>query len=677
MHAAGARLRGVLPGGRRSPCIGHFARRHPPFVSLNAGSMILHYTYLIAPLALVVATPVWAEMAVGPDTITITASRSGDAVRVDQLGASVTVLEAETLRHRQTRAVSDILRDVPGVSVSRAGVLGGLTQVRMRGSEANHVLVLIDGIEASDAYQGEYDFNILMADPEARIEVLRGQQSSLYGSDAIGGVIHYISSTGAEAPGISLRAEGGSFGTYSGAARAAGVAGTLDYALSATYYHTDGTPTAHDGIRDIGSESVGTSGKLIWTPSDNVRLTGVARYSLINADLNNSELDPGSPDFGRIVDTPRVRTRNRSFHGLARVDFTALDGRWTSAISGQLSDSRRRAYDHDMLDYGSNGRRYKGSVDSSIRFGTDIVAHRLTAAMDLEREEYRNLTPFAFQGKRHATNTGLVGQYEVVVQDRLALGGSVRHDWNNRFDDSTTWRVQGSYAFPTGTRIRAAYGTGVKNPGYFDLFGYMDGRYIGNPDLRPEESRGYEIGVEQTFAEDDATIGATWFDNRLTDEIFVTYPAPDFVATPANRTTRSRQQGVEIFASARPHRQLLLEASYTYTKSEENGVAEVRRPRHMGSFNATVLSEDERFSATFTARYNGRQFDDAYIDPSYVPVRVSLEEFVLLNLGAEYRINGHFTLFGRLENLLNERYEEIFSFQASGRGGFGGVRLRF
>jgi vitamin B12 transporter len=613
------------------------------------------------------------------DAIVVTASRSGDPIRVDQLGASVTVLDDAALEQRQTRIVSDVLRDVPGVAVSRIGAIGGQTQIRVRGAEANHVLVLIDGIKASDPYYGEYDFGTLIADEGARVEVLRGQQSALYGSDAIGGVIQYITLTGAEAPGITARIEGGSFGTGSGAARVAGVAGTLDYALSGSYYHTDGSPTARGGTRDLGSDSVGASGKLIWSPTDTFKLTAVGRYSLTDADTNNSETDPASPLFGYTIDSPGTKIHNEAFYGLVRAELTALDGRWTNALSGQFADTTRRGYTAFGLDYGDRGQRYKGSFESTFRFGTDTLQHRLTGAVDVEREQFQNTTPspFAFDGKRHTDNVGLVAQYDLLVHDALSLGASIRRDENNRFADVTTWRAQGSYRLPTGTRIKAAYGTGVKNPGYFELYGYSDGTYIGNPNLKPEKSKGWEAGLEQGFAGNKATIGATWFDSKLTDEIYTSYPAPDFVATPDNRTTDSKQRGLEAYLSMRPIPQLQIDAAYTWLHAREDGLVEVRRPSNIGSVNVTVFSPDERFSGTFTARYNGRQDDVAYTDPSYIPVTVALRDYVLINLNASYKLTDHVSIFGRVENLLNERYEEVFSFVAQGRGAYGGVRVHF
>lgn len=640
-------------------------------------------TRFVSLLALSVATPAFAASnpsqpatnAQG-ETIVVTASRSSEGIVADRLGASVTVLDAQAIEKRQTRVVSDVLRDVPGVAVSRA--IGGLTQVRLRGAEANQTLVLIDGIEASDSFNGEFDFAGLIADESVRIEVLRGQQSSLYGSDAIGGVIHYLTLTGREAPGLTARAEGGSFGSFDSAARFAGASDSFDYVVAGNYYRTDGAPAARGGSVDVGSETAGANTKLTWSPSDAFKLTAVARYSWNDYDVGDTEQDFSSPLFGYIVDSPGSRATKSSFYALLRAELTALDGRWTNALTGQYADVTRKAYTLGTRSSGSNGRRYKGSYESSLRFGDDTVVHKLTAALDVEREEFQNTTPggFAFVGRRSTDNLGLVGQYELTVNDAATFGASIRRDWNNRFADATTWRVQGSYVFATGTRIRAAYGTGVKNPGYFDLYGYSDGKYIGNPNLRPEKSEGWEAGIEQAIGK-AATLGVTYFDSRLKDEIFVTYPAPAYIATPANRLTRSKQHGVEAFVSARPIPQIRLDAAYTWLHARENGTVEVRRPKHVASFNATVFSPDERFAGTLTLRYNGRQSDVAYIDPSYVPVNVTLKEYVLVNLAAEYRLSSHITLFGRVENLLNEDYEDVFSYANPGLGGFGGVRVKF
>lgn len=603
------------------------------------------------------------------ETIVVTASRSNEGVPLDSLGGSATVLSPEALEQRQTRIVSDILRDVPGVAVSRLGGVGGQTQIRLRGSEGNHVLVLIDGIEVSDPFQGEFDFGTLIADDAARIEVLRGQQSALYGSDAIGGVILYQTLSGREAPGVRLRAEGGSFGTLAASARAAGAEGAFDYAANATFFTTDGTPTARGGERDVGAENAAASIKLGWQASEAFRLSAVARYQLSDADFNDTDFDPASPGFGLIVDSPGVRSESEAVYALLRADIGS--GRWTGALTAQVADTRRDTFDGADRTSGNTGTRYKGSAETTLRFGD---AHRLTLALDAEREEFRNTSPgdFAFTGKRSGENLGLVAQYE-YRGEALGVSASIRHDENDRFADPTTWRAAASYRFASGTKVRAAGGSGVKNPLFYELFGFSDGRYIGNPNLKPERSEGFEIGIDQDFA--GGSVGLTYFDNRLEDEIFIRF-LPDFTAVPDNRDTRSRQRGIEAFASLRPAPRFTLDAAYTYLRAREDGEVEVRRPKHIASVNATYASGD-RFLATLTARYTGRQRDLAFTDPSFVPVVVTLDDFVLVNLAGQFALTERVGLFARVENLLDADYEQVFGYTNPGRAAYLGARASF
>lgn len=610
------------------------------------------------------------------DDIVVSASRSGEGIPADQLGASVTLLDSRDLRNRQTRVVSDILRDVPGVAVNRSGGVGGQTAVRLRGAEGNQVLVLIDGMEAADPFQGEFDFGTLIADPEARIEVLRGQQSSLYGSDAIGGVIHYITLSGAEAPGFSLRAEGGSFSTYNASARAAGVSGDLDYAVTATYFHSGGHPTARFGTRDIGSDYVTVSGKANWQASDNLAVSAVARYNRNESDTNNQSFDGSSPLLGLVVDSPGNDYDSEAIYGLLAARFSSSDDAFTAALTAQIADTKRTSRSSGIQSSGSEGQRLKGSLETSYRIDTGAMRHRLTAAVDLEREKFQNTFGAfgAFRGQLQTDNVGVVGQYELLMDESLSLGASVRRDFNDRFEDATTYRVQASYALPTGTRIRGAYGTGIKNPTYYELFGSTD-RYIGNPGLKPEKSKGWEVGLEQSFAGERAVIGATYFDSELQNEIFTIFGFP---STSDNRDTMSRQKGVEVFVRADPIPQVSLDAAYTYLDAEENGAIEIRRPRHIGSFNATVYSPDERFAGTLSLRYNGRQLDNAFIVPPFGGAQlVELKEYVLVNMNAEYAITPRITIYGRIENAIDEDYEDVFSYATAGRAAYGGVRVTF
>ncbi len=630
---------------------------------------------------LATAVPLWlcASPSLAADSaaeLIVTASRSGVAVPQDLLGSSVTVLDASTLAERQTREVADILRDVPGLAVN---VSPGLTQIRMRGAEANHTLVLVDGIEVSDPFYGEFDFGTLIADDGARIEVLRGQQSALYGSDAIGGVVHYLSGGGREASGVSLRTEAGSFGSFNSAARWAGVEQRLDYALTASVNTRDGTPNSRNGSRKLGKDALTTGLKLSYGLNDHLKLTAVGRYGTVEEDINNSDYDPSSRTFGYIVDSAGTFYRNSALYGLVRADWSGMDGRWTQALILQAADTRRRGYNQDRRTSGDEGKRQKGSYETSLVLGSGPVQDRLTFAVDQEREEFRNTDPsgFAFTGTKRLNNTGIVAMIDHTVGDMLAIGASIRRDLNDQFADVTTYRIQGSYQALADTRLHAAVGSGIKNPGFYELFGYMDGRFIGNAALRPERSEGWEIGFEQALFDRALLLDLTRFDSRLKDEIYTTYPAPTYVATPANRKSNSTQQGVELTVAARLAQDWRLNGAFTWLKAREVRLEEVRRPANIGSLALSWRHPSQVGGVTLVARYNGQQTDLAYTDPSYVPVRARLKAYTLVNLNGDYALSPAIKLTARVENLTDQTYEELFSFRGRGRAAFVGISTRF
>ncbi|HEX3887181.1 MAG TPA: TonB-dependent receptor [Phenylobacterium sp.] len=663
-------------------------------------------------LALLTATPLaaFAQSAAADspasgnivDPLVVTASRSGDATPADLVGSSVTVIDDQAMQQRQTVVVSDVLRDVPGLAVSRVGAVGGLTQVRIRGAEGNHTLVLIDGVKASDPFDDEYDFGTIIADPDAKIEVLRGQQSSLYGSDAIGGVISYTTLTGKEAPGIHVNAEGGSMGTYSGAARVAGVNGDLDYAISASGLHTDGFPAAVGGHRDLGSDSAGLSAKLIWTPMDNLHVTGVARYSYTDADTDDQGQDSSNPaTFGLTYDSPGTHYVNDAFYGLVRAQLDSFDGHWTNAVSAQIADTQRSGFDVPnafapiagqpiVKTSGDRGMRYRESYESTYRFGDDQAKQHVTVAFDGEQNTSRStVSPFGgFLGEEHLDNTGLVGEYGLIWDNRAAFDASVRHDWNNRFGDDTTYHLDASYKLGGGFRVHAAGGSGVKDPSFSDLFDFVSGRFIGNPNLRPEQSEGWEAGVDYTFLKDRVNVGATYFDNTAKD--FITTSFATGVAMPINLPGKNPARGVELFADGQLTDEWRIDASYTYLDAPQNrevlinGVDDpgfdgqaVRRPKDIASANLNWSPAGQPFTATLTVRYNGKMGDLAFTDPSFTPVLVNLKAFTIVNLGATWRLNQTVEFYGRIENLFDQNYQEVFSFEGAGRAAYGGVRLRF
>jgi vitamin B12 transporter len=650
--------------------------------------------YLLSASILAIATAspfaAFAADAVKPvEDLIITGTRDTEGVQADKIGSSVTVITAQQFEDRQVRIVSDVLRDIPGVAVSRTGAVGNLTQVRIRGTEGNHVLTLIDGIKASDPFFGEFDWATLLADDVARVEVLRGQQSAIYGSDAIGGVINYITPTGRDMPGMRLRVEGGSEGTYGGAARVAGNTNGLDYVFNAGSQNTDGYVVAPGGSRKIGSELLAASAKLAYEITPHLKVRAVGRVTDTDADTNGQSFSP--PGFA--TDSPGSDTKAVSKYGFLGADYDLMDGRWTHSVSVQGVDATRDNETGFVRTGGDKGTRLKASYATTFRIDAGELTHKFTGAYDYERETYQNTNPpGAFNAdttKRAVKNNGFVGQYDLTVADRAGVGAAVRYDDNDVFDSATTYRVQGFFKVSDMIRLRAATGTGIKSPSQTELFGFNASAFpfVGNPNLKPERSEGWEAGADFKFDDGRVRLGATYFDSTLKDEIFSVFgapialctrpgfPVPTSCSTTGNRPTDSTQKGVELFADAQLSEAFTLDASYTHLDAKENGVKEIRRPPNLGSVNLTWHAPGDRASVTATVRYNGDMTDS---DFSAFPTRtVTLKAYTLVNLAASVKVNDTIEVFGRAENLANEKYQEVYGFQTPGLAAYGGVRLRF
>ncbi len=604
---------------------------------------------------------------ISPDVILVSADRT-ENVRLSEYSGSATIITREQIEQRQTRDIADILRDVPGVAVSS---VAGQTQIRLRGAEANHVLVLVDGIEVSDPFGGEFDIGTLQAEIGSSVEVLRGPQSALYGSDAIGGVVAYRSGS---FEGFGARLEGGSNNTVNGSARYGFAGDGLSASLSATVVSTDGEPNARGGARDIGRDSYTLSGRASFEVTDTLSLRATGRFIRTTGEFNDTDFNTANSTFGFVIDSPDTSFENEAIYALVGANFAVLDG-WTHDLSVQFADIKRDTLGPFGPSNSSEGDRLKASYVSGYSFDSN---HSLTFAADWERERFRNTTPggFAFTGRRQIENTGFVGEYR-YDGDRFDFSAALRHDINDRFADETTYRVSAGYAVTDSTRVRASAGSGIKNPGFFELFGFFDGTFIGNENLSPEKSQSWELGIDQDFADGAVTVSATYFDAELDDEIITTFPAPNFIATPQNALTVSKQEGVEVALAAQFSPQWSVNTAYTYLDAEEDGVREVRRPKSIASAALTWTAPQDAASATLVVRHNGAARDLAFTDPSFVPVRVTLDDYTLVNLNARVRLAEGLGLFARAENLLDDRYEQVFSFVSPGRSVIVGFDARF
>lgn len=599
------------------------------------------------------------------EKVVVTASRIG-ATPENRLGTAVTVIDGKQLDERQTRFVGDVLRDVPGVAVSRSGGVGAKTQVRMRGAEGNHTLVMIDGADVGDPFQGEFDFSGLLATDIERLEILHGSQSALYGSDAIGGVINIIPRRGKGEFKLEAMGEGGSFATWQTGVNAGLGTDTFDLYASANHHATSGNNIARDGAERDGERDSALFVNAGLRPADNVELRAFLRYVDTFA-----ETDPQDFFSGLVVDGSDDTFATRQFYGNVSAEVSAFAGAWQTRLSYAFINADSTT-DSAFGPFVTEGDRRKVSLVSAVNFTTGPAEHKLTGAIDWRTEHYQNVAttlPFnpGINGVRELDTIGYVLSYDLSF-GAFDAGIAVRRDDNDRFDEADTYRLQASYRLSDTTRLRATAGTGVKNPNNFELFGFDPSGFVGNPNLKPEKSRGWDIGIDQTFFGGKARVSATYFEAQLKNEIETTF------ITTNNIDGKSDRRGVELTLDAALGDAVTLGAAYTYLDADEDGVREIRRAPHIASLNLNYRFL-ERASATLSVRHNGEQDDTLFSLFGSQPV--SIKAFTLVNLNATYDLTENVQFFGRVENLFDEKYEEVFSYRSPGIAAYAGIRARF
>lgn len=612
------------------------------------------------------------------EEVVVTAGRN--PVAAEKVGRANTVLTGEELEKTQTRYVADALRRVPGVSVSRTGSFGGLTQIRLRGSEANHVLVLIDGVEVAGTSNGEFDFGSLQVADIERIEVIRGPQSALYGSNAASGVIQIITKGGIRNGfKVTTRSEVGTDKTLLGNVLVQGGGETFDVALSGAVRGTEGFNISGYGSEKDGDRNVTLNGKARWDLTEDLHFDGSLRLVDRESDTDDQDFTWGSSTYAEVIDAPS-KVETRELFGGGGLTWELFEDRFVQKLRGEVSDLQNRGRNNSGH-YGNDGTRYHISYQGSWVFETPQLwdsAHSLTGAVEWERETYKNVFPSSASqtAAQRRDLLGYVAEYRGEFFDRAFVTGAVRFDQNNAFEDTLTYSASAAYLFAqTGTRLHASLGTGSTNPTFFEQFGFVPSSFIGNPDLKPETNFGWDIGIEQRFWQDRGVIDITYFNERLQDEIQTRF-LPSYSSTPVNLDGTSKRQGIEVSLGLELFKDVFVKASYTYLDAKEpGGEEEIRRPPHSGSLGLTYGFHQNRGTVFVDAVYNGEMKDfDFSVSPTR---RVTLSDYIMVNAGADYQLTDTFQLFGRVENLLDQDYEEVYGFNTQGVTAFAGFKAIF
>ncbi|MEP6982499.1 MAG: TonB-dependent receptor [Sphingomicrobium sp.] len=605
---------------------------------------------------------------ISTDQIVITASRAPESEA--RTAASVTIIDQQRIERLDDPLILTFLRLTPSASITSIGPSGSLTEVRIRGSEANHTLFFVDGIRINDPASGDAPrFELLNADLASRIEVVRGPQSAIWGSDAIGGVIAVNGLD--DQPGHGAGAEGGSFGFLRASASAAiktgaaSVSGAVGWQKAAGINSFGAPGGDKDGYRNLSGRVRGT---FAVTPS--IRL-GAAAVAL----TGYSEFDGYRPTFPFDHTDTLDNSRNRLVAGRVWVEFGS-ESNWGGRIgASRLGSSNRNYLADDPINRTRGSRR---SIDAQLErhFTVGALDNRFILAAEAEGEAFhaRDTIYGGFTNQdRDRSHHAITAEWRAsskAVEGDLSL----RRDLFNRFKDATSLRASLLVNVGAGFALTASYGDGIAQPTFFDLYGFFPGNFVGNPSLKPESSRGWETGVRYRRGAFAASL--TSYRQKLHDEIVDVGDPVTFLQTTVNRDETSRRWGLEAEAAWRAGEKLRLTANYAYLHSTEpdmvsgRQVTERRRPKHSGALAADGAVG--RWSYGASIAYVGSQLDTRDNFPFDV---VRLRSYWLAGARVAFALRPGIEVYARGSNLLNQKYEDSVGYRTEGRGLFAGIRL--
>lgn len=601
----------------------------------------------------------------------IVVSPTGVPTPAREIASSVTVITAKEIEQQQRRTLPQALAMVPGLNIVQIGGPGGQTSVFMRGTNSNHVKVLIDGIEANDPStpNRSFDFGSMSTDDIERIEVLRGPQSGLYGANALGGVISITTRRGEGPPKMTGRVEVGSHGTFNQAAGFSGSDDRFNYAFNVAHMRTESTDSVPPNLIPPGVrvkpnayDNYTYSGRLGFVVTDTLSVNWAGRYT---DGQFQSTYDSGFP--GRPTPYRALQNYAQAFTR-GEVVWDPLGGRFVNRFSVSYSNQDRSNRSPNA--FGILGRPTENLGErTKVDWRGDLElakGHTLVMGLQYERERLDTAALTASNGNKAAFL-----EYQGNIADRFFLAANIRRDDDDSYGGHTTYRVAPALIVPgTETKLKASYGAGFKAPTLSELF--SDSRpafnFFGNPDLKPEESRGWDIGFEQPLFDRRFQFGATWFQNDI-ENLIVTNAARNSYANVGKAQTK----GVEAFAALEPSPEIKIRADYTFTLAKDEIARQelLRRPRHKASATAT-WTPMEKLTLSATLIYVGPWIDG---NRDFSVPRLRARGATLVNLAAEYKATERVTLFGRIDNLFDKRWENPVGFLVPGFGAFGGVKV--
>ncbi len=587
------------------------------------------------------------------DDVVVTPNRT--EVKRSQVGGSMTLITSEEIQRTQQRTILEVLRSVPGLSFTQLGGPGRTASVFTRGAASGQTKVMLDGIPINDPSNPsrQFDFANFSVDNIERIEVLRGPQSTLYGSDAIGGVINIITKRGQGPPRIRYGSSGGSFGTFDQSVNLSGGTDSIYYALGGSYFQNDGFSAVSPRLGATEEDffrNGNLSGRFGVILNDNVDVDVVLRYT-----------DAVTAIDGFAADALGVIDQSEIFYMRTQARLLLFDGRLEQKFGFNVTNYNR----------GSPQSFFSPFFDGDAR----MVDYQANLSL-IDTDDFENIATLGLNYLQEDADTGSLGsrcgQYarSIYFQDQINLWEcwfttvGLRHDNYSRAGNADTYRVTTRYILPElwdeQTSVHGSIGTGFRAPSISELFAAPP---FGNPNLRPEESKGWDVGIEQSFDEGRMLVDVTYFRNDFED--LIVFPPPDF--TPLN-VDRALATGVEIFAVWQISGDTSLTGSYTRTDTNDRqtGLQLLRRPRDKFTIGVNHTCLCQKANVSVYMRWVSDRLDVG---------NATVDEYFLVDASMRFNVCENVRLLARVDNLLDENYEEALGFTTPGISAYGGLEI--
>ena len=602
-------------------------------------------------------------------------------VNQDQTASSVTVLTEKEFAERNATYVSDVLKTVPSLAVSASGGRGTLTNVFLRGADANHTAVIIDGVKVNPVSGYGFDFGGLALSNIDRIEVLRGEQSALWGSDAMGGVIYITTKKGLE-KGKTFNVDydfgTGSNRTVDGSLTLSGSNNGFYYALHGDSHHTKGISalskqrfnyTAQDGT----AVSTGGSSERDKFHRDNASLR-------LGYDDNQKGFDFLTSHSSQTANFDNSATDEKGHYTRTRDTLFKLSGflgNNDELLKHKVGVSHIKT-DSDTVGYASayDAKKLNANYQLDVNFDREgTLTQGLSFLTDYQKTDF-NSSYFNNAGNKKLVEKSLAAEYRLLHDADHSLNISGRYTDSSEYENSWTGRIAGAYRLHNNVKAHASLGSAIQNPTITEYYGY-NARYIGNPGLQPEKSFGGDVGFLFETDDNRHSLDVTYFarnvKNAISSEVinFTTY-----TSRAVNLEGKSKVKGVEVAYNSKITDALSAYANYTYTQTRDSKGAELaRRPKHLA--NAGLAYQiTEKLGADMNVSYTGKRMD-TYYSPTYSTHKVKLPSYTLANLGVNYKVVDGLTIYANLNNVFNKKYENVLGYGQDGRHVYVGLRGSF